>query len=136
LEQFVVERVMAVWAPEHEAYLRVIVDQMRAAASQNDIQQLYEEDYHFHSTLWTIADHSLLSEVVSGLRSRINRFLFEAAGVLPASEIDSHVNAHDTLIEVLKQENVPLAQAAMTNHVLAARNRIFRYCSFADSYPD
>lgn len=136
LERFVVERVMMVWVAEHEIYLRTIVDQMRFAASQNDIQQLHEGDYHFHSTLWTIADHSLLSEVVSGLRSRINRFLFEAAGVLPAAEIDTHVKAHDTLIEVFKQENVVLAQAEMTNHVLAARNRILRYCTFADSYAE
>ncbi|MEZ4729761.1 MAG: GntR family transcriptional regulator [Caldilineaceae bacterium] len=134
LERFVVERAMAVWAPEHETHLRTIVERMRHAARQNDIHQLYECDYHFHSTLWSIADHSLLLEVVSGLRSRLNRFLFEAAGVLPASEIDTHINTHDALIEVLKQENVVLAQAEMTNHVLAARNRILTYCSFADSY--
>lgn len=134
LERFVVERVMAVWSPEHEIHLRTIVERMRYAARQNDIHQLHEGDYQFHSTLWAIADHSLLLEVVSGLRSRINRFLFEAAGVLPASEIDTHVSTHDAIIEVLKQENVALAQAEMTNHVMAARNRILTYCSFADSY--
>jgi DNA-binding GntR family transcriptional regulator len=134
LERFVVERVVAVWSPEYEAPLRAIVEQMHRAATQNDIHQLHEGDYHFHSTLWAIADHSLLLEVVSGLRSRINRFLYEAAGVLPAAEIDSHINSHYALIEVLKQADVAVAKTVMTNHVLAARNRIMTYCTFADSY--
>jgi DNA-binding GntR family transcriptional regulator len=72
-------------------------------------------------------------EVVSGLRSRINRFLFEAAGVLPPSEIDYHINSHYGLIHVLQQQDVALAQAEMTNHVLAARNRILKYCTFTDT---
>ena len=134
LERFVVERVMTVWSPTHEADLRATVDQMRQAARQNDIHQLHEGDYHFHSTLWAIADHSLLLEMISGLRSRINRFLFEAAGVLPASEVDTHIAAHDTLINVLMQADVALAQATMTEHILAARTRVLTYCDFADAY--
>lgn len=136
LERFVVERVMAVWSPDYEGPLRTIVEHMHHAAKQNDIHQLHEGDYHFHSTLWAIADHSLLLEVVSGLRSRINRFLYEAAGVLPASEIDTHINSHYALIAVFKGADVALAQAEMTNHVLAARNRILRYCTFGDSHAE
>jgi DNA-binding GntR family transcriptional regulator len=133
LERFVVERVMALWSPEYEADLLAIVERMHSAAKQNDVHQLHESDYYFHSTLWAIADHSLLLEVVSGLRSRINRFLFEAAGVLPPSEIDYHINSHYGLIHVLQQQDVALAQGEMTNHVLAARNRILKYCTFTDT---
>ena len=133
LERFVVERVMALWSPEYEADLLAIVERMHSAAKQNDVHQLHESDYYFHSTLWAIADHTLLLEVVSGLRSRINRFLFEAAGVLPPSEIDYHINSHYGLIHVLQQQDVALAQAEMTNHVLAARNRILKYCTFTDT---
>ncbi len=136
LERFVVERVMIVWSPTHEADLRATVGRMRHAACQNDVHQMHEGDYHFHSTLWAIADHSLLLEMISGLRSRINRFLYEAAGVLPASEVDTHIDAHDRLIDVLKQTDVALAQATMTDHILAARTRILTYCDFADVYTE
>lgn len=136
LERFVVERVMAVWSSTHEVDLAAIIDQMRQAARRNDVHQLHECDYLFHSALWSIADHTLLLEVVSGLRSRINRFLFEAAGVLPASELDMHISSHDNLIAVLKGHDVALAQVEMTNHVLAARNRILTYCNFTDSLSD
>ena len=47
-----------------------------------------------------------------------------------------HISSHDSLIAVLKGDDVALAQAEMTNHVLAARNRILTYCNFTDSLSD
>ncbi len=85
LECFVVERVIANWQPSHEARLSQIVDTMHRATADNNMQLLFEQDYLFHYALWEIADHALLLEVVSGLRSRINRFLGEATAVLHAS---------------------------------------------------
>ena len=130
LENFVVERVIAHWTAELESELRQIVSLMRMAATHGDRHQLHECDYYFHSTLWNVAKHSLLLEVVSGLRSRINRFLFEASELLPLTEVDTHINAHDALIDVIKAGNVANAQAVMTAHVLSAKNRILTYCTF------
>lgn len=132
LECFVAERAINYWRPEHEAELRQIVDAMRAVATQNDLQQVYELDYLFHSALWEIAKHSLLLEVVSGLRSRINRFLHEAIGALTTSQLDSHIASHDDLIEVLKSGDVLQAKAVFTSHVLGAKNRILTYCALPD----
>jgi DNA-binding GntR family transcriptional regulator len=131
LERFVTERVVARWTPALEAELCRIVERMRAAAVQGDWQAIHEWDYQFHNTLWQVADHSLLLEVVSGLRTRINRFLFEAAGLLPTTNIEAHINTHDVLIDVFKQGDVALAQEEMTRHVLAATDRIMTYCNFA-----
>jgi DNA-binding GntR family transcriptional regulator len=128
LERFVVERVVARWEPDYEAELREIVAAMRDAASRRDLQQVYEQDYKFHHTLWEIADHSILLEVVSSLRSRIGRFLYEANSALPASQLDTHVTSHDELIEVLKSGDVTRAQGEMTQHVLGAKDRILTYC--------
>ena len=132
LECFVVERVINYWQPEHEARLHRIVDAMRTAAIQNDLQQVYEMDYLFHSALWEIANHSLLLEVVSGLRSRINRFLHEAIGALTTSQLDSHIASHDDLIEVLKSGDMAQAKAMFTFHVLGAKDRILAYCALPD----
>lgn len=131
LECFVAERVVARWTPELEVELRQVVELMRTAAAHDDWQQIHEWDYQFHSILWEVADHTLLLEVVSGLRTRINRFLFEAAGLLPATNLEAHINTHDILIDVLKQGNVADAQQEMTRHVLAATKRILTYCNFS-----
>jgi DNA-binding GntR family transcriptional regulator len=130
LERFVIERVIANWLPEHEARLRQIVATMRQAATEDDIQALYAQDYLFHNALWEIADHALLLEVVSGLRARINRFLGEATGLLPASQRDMHVNSHDYLVDIISRGDVEEAQAEITRHVLGAKTRILTYCDF------
>jgi len=130
LENFVIERVIAHWTDDLETELRHIVSLMRLAATHGDRHQLHECDYYFHNTLWNVANHSLLLEVVSGLRSRINRFLFEASELLPLAEVDPHIDAHDELIDVIKAGNTVNAQAMMTAHVLSAKTRILTYCTF------
>jgi DNA-binding GntR family transcriptional regulator len=128
-----VERVIANWQPSHEARLRQIVETMRLAASQNDMQGLFEQDYLFHNTLWEIADHSLLLEVVSGLRARINRFLGEATAVLPASQRQMHIDSHDYLIDIILKGDINEAKTEITTHVLGAKTRIFSYCDFPEA---
>ena len=130
LERFVVERVIANWLPDHEARLRQIVNTMRQAAARSDIPALYEQDYLFHNALWEIANHVLLLEVVSGLRARINRFLGEATDLLPASQLEMHVNSHDDLINILATGDVGEAQGEITRHILGAKTRILTYCDF------
>jgi DNA-binding GntR family transcriptional regulator len=133
LECFVVERVIANWQPCHEARLRQIVETMRQAAANNDMQRLFEQDYLFHSALWEIADHALLLEVVSGLRARINRFLGEATAVLAASQREMHINSHDDLIARILKGDVAEAKAEITNHVLGAKTRILTNCNFPET---
>jgi DNA-binding GntR family transcriptional regulator len=133
LECFVVERVLAHWQPHHEMRLRQIVETMRRAADENDMQKLFEQDYFFHSALWEIANHSLLLEVVSGLRARINRFLGEATAVLPASQRTMHIDSHDYLVDILTNGNVAEAKKEITKHVLGAKTRILAHCDFPDA---
>lgn len=133
LECFVIERVIANWQPGHEARLRQIVDGMRRAAAENDMQRLFEQDYLFHNALWEIADHSLLLEVVSGLRARINRFLGEATAVLATSEREMHIESHDLLIDIITKGDIVEAKAEITRHVMGAKKRILTYCNFPDT---
>ena len=129
LERFVAERVIQRWQPDHEAQLRAIVNGMRQAASQQDRQEVYAQDYRFHLTLWQIAQHSMMFEVLSTLRARISRFLYEANGALTTAELDMHINGHDDLVDVLLSEQVAEAQDAFMRHVLGAKERILIYCN-------
>jgi DNA-binding GntR family transcriptional regulator len=132
LERFVAKRVVERWSPDHERTLRQIVEEMRWAASQHNLQQVYELDYRYHLTLWQIADHSLLLEVISGLRTRINRFLYEANSALTASQLEMHIHGHDDLIDVLDSGDVALAQSTFMHHVLGAKERILTYCNLPE----
>jgi DNA-binding GntR family transcriptional regulator len=128
LESFVVERVIENWNPNYEAALRTVVAAMRDGMREGNYQVMYEQDYAFHRTLWEIADHSILLEVVSSLRARLSRFLYEAASALSHEHAIRHVDSHDELIDILKRGDVSTAQAEITQHILAAKERILTYC--------
>ncbi len=132
LERFVVDRVIERWQPEHEQVLRQIVGEMRVASNRRDLQEVYECDYRFHLAMWKIAEHSLMLEVISSLRSRISRFLYEANSTFYQSQIDSldyHINGHDLLVDVLKSGDPERSKEEITAHVLSARDRILTYCN-------
>lgn len=132
LERFVAERVIERWQPHHEETLRAIVQEMRSAAIQRDIQQLYAHDYQFHLTLWQIADHAIMLEVLTSLRSRINRFLYEANEALPTEQIEMHVDSHEDLLDVLRSRDMERARRIFTQHVVGAKVRILAYCNLPD----
>lgn len=129
LERFVAERVIERWQPHYEIELRQIVQSMRQAGSQHDLQDVYAQDYRFHHTLWEIANHSMMIEVLSTLRARISRFLYEANGALPMTELEMHINGHNKLIDVLLSGDVGQAQDSFMHHVLGAKERILTYCN-------
>jgi DNA-binding GntR family transcriptional regulator len=131
LECFVVERVIQNWNREHEERLRSIVAAMRAGMQGGDPQRIYEQDYAFHHALWEIAHHSLLLEVVSGLRSRLSRFLYEANSALSQEGASRHVDSHDEFIDVLKSGDVVTAQREIATHILSAKERILTHCQLA-----
>ncbi|HRW08175.1 MAG TPA: GntR family transcriptional regulator [Caldilineaceae bacterium] len=129
LERYVAERVIERWQSQHEETLRNIVQQMRTDAAKRDLQQLYAHDYQFHLTLWQIADQTIMLEVLTSLRARINRFLYEANDALPTEQIAMHVDGHDDLIDVLKSGDTARAVRMFTQHVVGAKERILAYCN-------
>ncbi|MCB0062232.1 MAG: GntR family transcriptional regulator [Caldilineaceae bacterium] len=132
LERYIAERVIERWQPHHETTLRAIVEQMRAAAAKRDLQQLYAHDYEFHLTLWQIADQTIMLEVLTSLRARINRFLYEANDALPTDQIAMHVDSHDDLIDVLSGGDITRAVRMFTQHVVGAKERILAYCNLPE----
>lgn len=125
LERFVVERVVQRIRRNDVAQLYAIVDEMRGIATARDFQKLYELDLQFHRMLWEIADHSLLLEVVSNLRSRINLFLYQAAACSDSTfQPQRYIDSHLSLIEAVTSGDVLRAQEGITRHILSSRERI------------
>ena len=129
LERFVMERVITRWQPHHGQELRAIVRDMQHAAAGGQRQRVFELDALYHRTLWQIADHEILLEVVSGLRARISRFLYESTMASSPSGLADHVNGHEPLIDILERGQVAPAKEFITEHILAAKDRIYRTAS-------
>lgn len=124
LERFVVERVQARWQPENEAELRAIVDRMAEAAAAGDVDLLFTQDRRFHEALWTLAEHSVLADIASQLRGRINSFLKAANSALARDELERHVQAHEDLIAAIASGDLARAQDSMTQHIEDAVTRV------------
>lgn len=133
LERFTVERAIAHWSPETSRTLRSLVVSMQAAGLAGDKDRILELDSQFHEVLWKTAHHDVLLDVVSSLRSRISRFLYEATRALTTEALDEHVKTHSTLLDVLENKDVAAAQEAISAHIMAAKDRIRDYYAYLDT---
>ena len=126
LEQLVTERVIHNWKREHETALRAMVEQIRVAVRAQDRRKLAELDTQFHAITWQIADHSVLMEMVSTLRQRVTRLLYETIALMTVAELSGIIVSHERLIAAFKKGDVASAQKEMGRHILAAKARILK----------
>lgn len=127
LEWFVIERVMARWSPGHEAKLQAIVEQIRVAVANQDRHRMSELDAEFHNVMWEIADHAIMLEVISSLRQRVTRLLYETISLMPTEELVGVVTSHEDVIRVIKSGDIEAARVEMSRHIGGARDRILVY---------
>lgn len=126
LEQFVAVRVQRQLTPEQEAELRAITDQMVAAAVAGDTAEVLSLDERFHGRLWSLADHKLLAELASQLRSRLTGFLYAATMSLEGAELEAHASTHVELLDAIASRRVGQAKTATAKHIRTAMDRIRR----------
>ncbi|GAA2437835.1 GntR family transcriptional regulator [Actinomadura vinacea] len=124
LEQFVVRRVQERLTKEAERELRAMVAQMRREAVDGNFRQVFDIDQRFHERLWELADHGLVGELVTQLRSRIGAFLRAATAALQPGELEHHAGTHDVLLDAILDPDPAVAQAEMARHIEIAAERI------------
>lgn len=124
LEEFVAARVVERWTPENEAMLCSIVDQMRVAVEDRDRPALAQLAAEFHESTWRMAEHTVLREVVAGLRQRVARLLNETLTLIDDEALTSVVESHERLVDVFRRGDVARAQAEIREHIRASQDRI------------
>lgn len=122
LEQFAIQRIIALGNPEHITVLRGIFDEMLTAAQSGDVTQVTLIDRRFHDTLIELSGHRLLMETwstvtlrvrqVMALRNRRNRDLTQIA------------YNHVPIIEAIAAWNEAEAKQLIEIHVVSARDLI------------
>jgi len=124
LEQFVVVRVQERLTPKSEAELRRIVGRMVVAAERHDVERVFDLDRQLHARLWALAEHSILLDVVTHLRARLDALLREATLRRPAAEMQVHAQAHVDLLESIASGDPERARSTMAAHVQDAADRL------------
>ncbi len=124
LEQFVAESLMQQWSPEIDTALCRVVADMRRAAHMQDRLALANLDTEFHVTTWHIAGHIVLIEVVSGLRTRVARLLYESIARRDNAALVDTCDSHDRLIEVFRSGDAAQAKIEVCRHINAGKDQI------------
>jgi DNA-binding GntR family transcriptional regulator len=124
LEQFVAERLMQRWTPQSEAALRAIVDAMRDGVRERDRLRLADLDAEFHATMWRMAEHKVLMEMVSSLRQRVAQLLNETIGLMSDDSLELIIGSHEQLITALGSGQVTLAREEMNHHIKLGKEHI------------
>ncbi len=126
LEQFVAVRVQERWNAESERRLRAIVQEMRNAAGEGDVDRMRYADGIFHETLWELAEHRTLLELAARLRGRINSFVRAATLALSRDELEEHAATHDVLLDAIGSGVARKARHAMESHITTATKRVHK----------
>jgi DNA-binding GntR family transcriptional regulator len=132
LEQLVATRVQQRLTPKTQQELSRIVDRMERAALRGQVEEVFDLDRLFHKRLWALADHSVLADVVTQLRSRLDALLRAATFGRPTGEMGAHAQAHRDLLDAITSGSAKRAREAVAAHIEDAAVRLRAQQATAD----
>lgn len=124
LEQFMCLRVRERWNSDIAVELSRILDSMEAAVEAEDANAMGRLDAEFHEALARLADHHLLSDILSQLRSRITGFVRAANASLARDDRREHVESHRRIFDAIAEGDEIKINQVISDHVTAAVKRI------------
>jgi len=124
LETFAVDRAIARWSPEAGVRLHEILDEMRAAARRQNVDAYFALEGEFLQTLWKIANHGILIEVLSSLLTRLNRDLYASARTRMGACLEPGGGIYGTLLAALEEGDASRAREAILQQQLPGRSRL------------
>jgi GntR family transcriptional regulator, gluconate operon transcriptional repressor len=106
--------------------LRRAADRIDAASRQGDLQAMVRTDYEFHETLCLVSgNHRLLDAFVRN--ASVLRILLRLEGERFYHSLDEVSQQHSELLAVVEAGDAARADAAVTEHLESARDRLMRH---------
>ena len=99
---------------------------MVSAAHAGDIDRVLALDRRFHEQLVSVADHTILSELVVQLRGRVNAFLQTATSSLSGRRLIAHAESHRRLLGAIVDDPPRRAEREAERHIRVAARRVHR----------
>jgi DNA-binding GntR family transcriptional regulator len=124
LERFVARRAHERLTAAQRGEMEAIVDAMVSAAQTGDTDRVLELDTRFHEHLMAIADHEIVSELVSQLRGRVNAFLAAATESLSGRRLIQHAESHRRLLNAIADGPPARAERETERHIRVAAQRV------------
>jgi DNA-binding GntR family transcriptional regulator len=118
LEEFAVALVVERATDEELDELDGLMQAMRQAAQNEDIEELVDLDMRFHERMQQIAGHRLLRHMLKSLGGQMRIFIIATkAYYSPFASLDEAALSHEPILEALRARDVEAAQAAVSEHI-------------------
>lgn len=105
--------------PADDDFLKSIIMQMEAATLRKDYDALIDLDIQFHSYIWGLTDHTLLREMLEGMKAQVRFFMYLTR---PGDE-ETYGSTHQELLDTLQEGNHNRLDQVIKDHILATAER-------------
>jgi DNA-binding GntR family transcriptional regulator len=109
------------------AALEESIERSRAIAGDRDgdIEELGEQNLHFHDTIISLARSPQLESMIAQVR--VLPLVYQVYAWYSPVERDSSVQYHERIVRALRSRDADRADAVMREHVLEARDSLLRH---------
>jgi len=119
LEKLAIRTTAEVATDEHVAEMRSAIDRLTAAQKTGDRRAGAEADIAIHRLIVQLAGHERLTEAWERLADQTLLLMAELMDLL--LDVQHAAGEHDTLVDAIHARDPDAAQAALTEHLTAAR---------------
>lgn len=110
--------------PSELSRLRLIVDSMRRAVTDDRREQIVLANQRFHDVIYDAAGNRMLARVASDLRDYVRRF-----STLPFASpgrVEHVLTEHEAILDALERHDPEAAERASDDHLARARDYLVR----------
>lgn len=102
-----------------------ILKAMFAAAKQEDIKEVSLLDFQFHTQIWTMADHTLLKDILEGINTQIKRYV--AVQTTLYEDLTEGISDHKNILEALRNHDEKTAIELIHKHLEIASKKVIEH---------
>jgi DNA-binding GntR family transcriptional regulator len=106
------------YQPEDIVRLQALIDKMNDLAERNDFIKVAQLDMQFHEVLCSKADHELLLESLSNLRTQTLRLII-LTEVL-RSDLEDEARMHQPILDALRSGDADRMEESIKQHITTA----------------
>ena len=111
--------------PEDIEKLDEILEAMFAAAKKDDTKEVILLDFQFHTQIWTMADHTLLKDILEGFNTQIKRYV--AVQTTLYEDLTKGISDHKNILDALRNQDEKAAIELIYKHLEVASNRVIEH---------
>jgi len=96
-----------------------------AAAKEEDTNEVTLLDFQFHTQIWTMADHTLLKEILEGFNTQIKRYV--AVQTTLYEDLTEGISDHKNILEALRNHDEKTAIELIHKHLEIASKKVIEH---------